>query len=346
MAATLSLARAASRKNSRPMAQRRAFTLIELLVVIAIIAILVSLLLPAVQQAREAARRSQCRNNLKQFGLAMHNYHDAQSVFPYAFRAADAAPVPPANRETWFQPVLPYVEQATLYQAYVTYFTSATGTNRHIQEPLDFSGRNKTVPVASCPSDPASPGKNRGFRGNYVVCAGNGTDIIGAAPPIDLPGMFWWNSSVRIRDVTDGTSNTVMMAEIIIRQPASLTGVTQPDDIRYYGEPGSYWLGGRWGEAGFTTAETPNTTVADHIYGTLTHANVSVPSCGANNQTLFAPCTAVSTAAKKNFARSYHTGGVHVLLADGAVRFVSDNIHRATWSGLGTRSGQEVLGDF
>jgi len=327
------------------------FTLIELLVVIAIIAILVSLLLPAVQQAREAARRSQCRNHLKQFGLGMHNYHDTHSILPYGFRANDTSP-PIANRETWFHPLLPYIEQASLYQAYRTYLQTATGLSyAHIQESLTFADRNRSISVALCPSDPGSPGRNRGFRGSYVVCAGNETDIIGDATSggtgqTKLTGMFWWNSGVRLRDVTDGTSNTVMMAEIIIRQPASLAGVATPENAYFYGEPVSYWNGGRWGEYGFTTNQTPNTKVADRIYGALNAANGSIPSCGANNQTLRAPCEAVSGGTKQNFARSYHDGGVHVLLADGAVRFVSDNIHLATWRGLGTRGSQDLLGEF
>ncbi len=329
------------------------FTLIELLVVIAIIAVLVALLLPAVQQAREAARRSQCRNNLKQFGLGMHNYHDTFSVLPNGFRAYNGAPFQMANRETWFQPVLPYIEQANLYQSYQTFLQSSTGNNYlHIQEALSFVGRNQSVSVAACPSDPNSPGRNRGFRGNYVVNVGNEPDMAGNATTgptgqLKLSGMFWWHSSVRFRDVTDGASNTLMMAEIMVRHPASMAGVTNPDNAYFYGEPGSYWIGGRWGEFGFTTNQPPNTTIADQIYGALTPDNGSIPSCGANNQTLRAPCTAIATGyGLRNFARSHHVGGVHALLADGGVRFVSENIDLTTWRGLGTRAGQEIIGEF
>jgi len=146
--------------------------------------------------------------------------------------------------------------------------------------------------------------------------------------------MFWQQSRVKVRDITDGTSNTVMMSEVIIR--------IHPSNARVYGEPGSYWLGGYWGEVGFTALEVPNTSVADSIFGTET----GTLGCKEDNNP-FAPCVAGRTSAShRSYARSYHTGGVNALMADGSVRFVSSNIHRPTWRGLSTRGGNEIIGEF
>ncbi len=323
------------------------FTLIELLVVIAIIAVLIALLLPAVQQAREAARRTQCRNHLKQYGLAMHNYHDTYTAFPYGLRSLGGIPGEMANRETWFHPLLPYVDQTSLYQAYWKWHIDSMATGgyagsgrTHIQQMATFTQRFLPVPVASCPSNPGGPGINGdpassgGFQGNYVVCTGDGNDLRASPTQAALRGMFWINSRVKLRDVVDGTSNTIMMSEVIVRG--------FPKGIRSYGEAGSYWNGGYWGEYGFTALEVPNTSVADNIYGVEI---ASTFECKEDTNPL-APCVAVKTGLAQNYARSYHTGGVHALMADGSTRFVSSNINLATWRGLSTRANSEIIGEF
>ncbi len=299
--------------------RRRAFTLIELLVVIAIIAILIALLLPAVQQAREAARRTQCRNHLKQLGLALHNYHDTMNVFPYGVMNVGTFHL----RDTWMQATLPYIEQAPLYNQYQAWIGQWV-----MDTPAAI--RDQSISVLMCPSDPSGPAKGGsggfrsgadGFQGNYVGCIGK-AQVYGA----DNGGMFWWNSSTRIRDVIDGTSNTVLASEAMIRGRANTGG---------WGESGGYWGGGEGGGFGFTTLEPPNSSITDQNY---TCKSTTWPN---------APCTSMTTyATQRNLARSYHTGGVHTLMADGAVRFVSNNIDRTMWQNLGTRAGNEVLGEF
>ncbi len=306
-----------SRKQPRP-----AFTLIELLVVIAIIAILVALLLPAVQQAREAARRSSCKNNLKQIGLAMHNYHDTHRTFPYGVRhAGDSSAM--HERETWMQQLLPFVEQAPLYDIY-----SADTTMGIWGIPVSIGAT--VIPVLMCPSDPSTPGFNyRGlFEGSYVGCAGSTRIRMNDTNPnnVAMNGILYMQSKTQMRDIIDGTSNTIMHSEAIIR---GKTGIG-------WGAAGQYWGGGRWGSGMFTTLEPPNTSIADEHY-----------SC--KSVVLNAPCISTNSTADitiQNFARSYHTGGAQCLLADGAVRFVSENVDRGTFHALGTRAGGEVVGEY
>lgn len=300
----------------------RGFTLIELLVVIAIIAILIALLLPAVQQAREAARRTQCKNNMKQMGLAMHNYHDTFNVFVFGSRGFQSSP--DDTRMCFFQSILPYVEQTAMYNQVnfsatswaniTTLGTTYVSTNTLIMTP---------VPAFMCPSDPGSGKRQvstavRGFYSNYLPIHGSGP--MGPVATTTQNGMFYIISSTRIRDVTDGTSNTAMMAEIILT----------PESI--YDGRGRVWESYD-GNTLVSTMNPPNTTIADNI----------TQACG-NCTTPRAPC--VNSGSLQMAARSVHTGGVHITLADGAVRFVSDNINTATWNNLGARNDGVVLGDF
>lgn len=325
--------------------RRRAFTLVELLVVIAIIGVLVALLLPAVQAAREAARRMQCNNNLKQLAVAMHNYHDTFSVLPYGVRDETVARTM-ANRDTWFQRLLPFIEQGPLYDSYVQWHIDSmasggySNSNRtHVQEMPGFAGKSVPISVVICPSNPGSPNingdvtTNGGFQGNYVVCTGNGDDLRPSAAISKFNGMFWNLSKTNFRDLTDGTSNTMMFSETIVRQATHNT--------RSYGEAGSYWAGGGWGEYGYTAREAPNTSVADRVYGTESGS----ARCKDDNDRK-APCSPVRTSTAQNYARSHHPQGVNVALADGSVRFVSDTIQLSTWSDLSTRSDGEVIGEF
>ena len=298
---------------------KRGFTLIELLVVIAIIAVLIALLLPAVQQAREAARRTQCKNNMKQLGLAMHNYHDQCSVFPYGVQNVGTY----HQRDTWMQQVLPMLDNAPLYNAY------AADMSVYVMDVV-ATVRDRNVPALQCPSDPSNPAKGAsggyrsgadGFQGNYVMCIGK-TQNYG----VDNGGLFYWRSNTGLKHVIDGTSNTIMGSEVMIRGSANTGG---------WGEGGGYWGGGEGGGFGFTTQYPPNSTVADQVYGckSLTWPN--------------APCQSMATySTQRILARSYHVGGVHSLMADGAVRFISSNIDTTVFQNLGSRQGGEVVGDF
>jgi len=322
---------------------RRGFTLIELLVVIAIIAILIALLLPAVQQAREAARRTQCRNHLKQLALALHNYHDTHTVFPYGHRGESSTII--HSRDCWFHRILPYIDQGPLANQY-----EADTTNYVHQIVAGTAGTLAAtkIPMLSCPSDPSAPGvgacgNNVGFQGSYGVNAGIGlTSTVDATGLLtvtdrntaagDAGGLFFINSRKGIRDCVDGTSNTLLASEGIIRG-TSTTAV--------WGELGGYWGGSPHGAFGFSTAETPNSSVPDRVYtckaATLTGAPKSAP-CESGNT--------LGLAGRYNFARSYHTGGVHAAMADGSVRFISDNLDRQTWMRLGKRNDGQVLGEF
>jgi prepilin-type N-terminal cleavage/methylation domain-containing protein len=203
---------------SKPRACRSGFTLVELLVVIAIIGVLVALLLPAVQAAREAARRSQCANNLKQIGLALHNYHDVHLVFPPGI--VDSNPgyntthqgwADNTNGLAWSMLVLPFMEQGPLYDRVKS---ETSGFARHWQN--DFGWASAPIPAAregiptyNCPSDTMHliNTKRENFgKTNYLGNSGN-------SAAVDRRGIFWPNSAVRIRDIRDGTANTAMVVE-------------------------------------------------------------------------------------------------------------------------------------
>lgn len=308
---------------------RRGFTLIELLVVIAIIAILIALLLPAVQQAREAARRSQCKNNLKQIALALHNYHDAHLVFPYGYWSFETSPPNgiTRNRDSWFHRILPFVEQTALFNAY----------EKENQEYVHNSA-HKNTPINSffCPSNPEpGPLASVGFRGSYGANAGS---TVGAGSLTTANGVFYRNSKIGINSITDGTSNTLLIGEGVVRTISGGTG----NAYTPWSEAGAYWGGGIQHGGTLSTAEPPNTPIPDCGRG-----------CGNYDPNIH-PCYSTDAATPAGFTcttrttylRSYHVGGAHVAMADGSVRFASSNIHTATFRALGTRSGSEVIGEW
>lgn len=320
---------------------RTAFTLVELLVVIAIIGVLVALLLPAVQQAREAARRMQCTNHLKQLGLAMHNYESTFKVFPYGHQREVAGNT--HRRDTWFQRILPFLEQSALSEAYEA---DPGEYVMHVVAEI----RNVPVSTLTCPSDPDSPGKGgdggtTSFQGNFAVAAGAGQtwsfDNELSPPAIvvtnntltsaDPGGLFYLDSRTSFRDCTDGTSSTLLAAE----------GIVRTNGLAGWGNIGGNWGGAPHGSFGFSVAETPNTSVPDRVYsckGTITS--------GAPNE---APCengNADGLTGRWNFARSYHPGGVNGVLADGSVGFFPNTIDRQTWLRLGLRRDGQVVSAY
>ena len=306
---------------------RRGFTLIELLVVIAIIAILIALLLPAVQQAREAARRSQCKNNLKQLSLALHNYHDTFGRFPYGTLWARTGS-PLAFNTTW-QPtpgwsamLLPYLDQSALYNAIMA---ECAGSSQFLYNPWwpPTPVNIKTIiPVFMCPSDiggQLNPDRGSYAKSNYPGVAGarrlDNSDIASADnTTVVTSGIFWVNSNCSMANITDGTSNTFIVGE---RDGASNGSVA-----------GSYRKAAIWAGNDHTSA----------MNGTLgsTDGTSSWMLLNTNDQ----------WSGAWNAFGSLHTGGAHFALADGAVRFISQNIDGKTYTGLGTKNSGEVLGEF
>jgi prepilin-type processing-associated H-X9-DG protein len=307
--------------------------LVELLVVIAVIGVLVALLLPAVQKAREAANRVKCQNNLKQLGLALHNYHDVMGFFTHGtYNRIDETghTIPPYNgsqdRRCWMQDTLPYLEQDALFHAFDHYMSTGASA-------LYFPQNTSIVPNLMCPSDPTNPklktwnpgggpDNSQGFSGNYVLCAGN--DYFnpgGVAGSTDLNGMFFALSTVRLSEVTDGTSNTALSSELI------LSPDTIDNDIR-----GRYYNPAHCGTL-FSTRLPPNTPVPDQLDWCSSRP---VPE---------APCIWIGTDIFV-LARSYHSGGVNLGMVDGSVRFIPNSIDPVTFRALGSRNGGEVVGAF
>ncbi|MFN0198136.1 MAG: DUF1559 domain-containing protein [Planctomycetaceae bacterium] len=334
--------------------RRRGFTLIELLVVIAIIAVLIALLLPAVQQAREAARRTQCRNNLKQMGLALHNYHDAFLIFPYgslAYLGAWRNDVGNNGRFDGGQVMLlPYMDSANLYNVLSANFSTTSAGFTY--SGAGYTARYNIIPGMSCPSTPYSPvTSGLGFHTNYNLCVGpqscQGGIGSAALDPVDSGGVnrsgtFFAFSNIGIRKITDGTSNTVIGAEVLVVDTkwhvGGSGGYGQSTDVDNRGAIYSN-LGGMPNL--FSTLYPPNTSIPDQTY-----------SCPISVTDTRAPCINMAATgsgfARNGFvsARSYHEGGVHALMGDGAVRFVSENIDTNTWNWLGTRAGNETTGEF
>jgi prepilin-type N-terminal cleavage/methylation domain-containing protein/prepilin-type processing-associated H-X9-DG protein len=302
---------------------RRGFTLIELLVVIAIIAILIALLLPAVQQAREAARRAQCKNNLKQIGLAIHNYESSHGRFPSSGQGL----VPTGflgqffDKHATFTHILPYIDQAPLSTKfdYSRYYNETPG-NQAVAKTV--------IPGYLCPSASLRNGNvdTQGYAGiDYGATLHTNID-----PNTGLPnsaqylsaGALDWKCS-RIAEITDGLSNTMAIAEDVGRNDTMLSLYDDPIDV---GTKRKHW---RWAEPdnAFGVSFTPN--FHRFPFGGPSTCLWTSMNCGANDE-LF----------------SFHTGGVHASFCDGRVTFLSDSIDYRVLRGLVTRAGNEVTGDF
>jgi prepilin-type N-terminal cleavage/methylation domain-containing protein/prepilin-type processing-associated H-X9-DG protein len=334
--------------------RNRGFTLIELLVVIAIIAVLIALLLPAVQSAREAARRIQCTNNLKQLGLALLNYEGSYAVFPpgrcgYPYLWSSLAQM------------LPFIEAGNQFNA-INYAWPSTNFSDPTQPSGDPYPANSTAEVASiaaflCPSDGTGRVSQIFGATNYVTCSGSGTlnngnfNIVSGAQPPD--GVFYNTSNVRIAGITDGLSNTVAFSETIMGNNMNTApGTSPPTDSRrqfalfntsellltfppaeflppstfiaecftpdqWSGDRGREWSRGSFIMTSYNNFYTPNSKYPD--------------------------CTDAGRNAAVTAPRSFHPGGVDVLYCDGHVAFAKDSVSIPTWRALSTRAGGEVV---
>ena len=353
--------------------KNRGFTLIELLVVIAIIAILIALLLPAVQQAREAARRTECKNKFKQLGLALHNYHDVYGMFVYRKGGNISTPGASgdargnANRLSGFMALMPYMDQAPLFNKV------AAGDPPGIPAggPPGWSGWagwRDPIPMLMCPSDGLDGTLNN--ASNYVFNFGDSSRDTRDAQT--FRGMFGYRRCARIRDIVDGTSNTIAMSERVRGGNGSNTpgdqqrviqGIVQSHGNNVFDNPSTCLAtaNGSHYDSSVTTKAKHGRARWDGQFervGFNTILPPNGPSCANNGNT---NADAIHTLGPPT---SLHTGGVQVLMADGAVRFVSENIDTGdltqpspqngsngpspygVWGALGTKQGGEVIGEF
>ncbi|MCR9199872.1 MAG: DUF1559 domain-containing protein [Planctomycetaceae bacterium] len=327
----------------------RGFTLIELLVVIAIIAILIALLLPAVQQAREAARRTQCKNNLKQIGLALHNYLDVYTYFPPSFVSDISTFDTPGGEWSVHARILPYLEQANLY--------SQADLSFAYGDPINDGIATQRVAAYLCPSEindkqrlsggvavhyPLSYGYNGGTWSVWDNASRRGGD-----------GAFFPNAKLGTQHFTDGTSNTLGFAEVKAYTGYNRDGDTGSATIPWTGAEvtdlvaagGSNksnsghteWVDGRVHQSGMTTTLPPNSVV---IVPTQERPGVGDYTSCREDKSCSGPTYAAIT------ARSYHTGIVQVVLMDGSTHSISNNIDLGVYRNLGARDDGNVIGEF
>ena len=337
------------------MTRRRAFTLIELLVVIAIIAILIGLLLPAVQKVREAAARIKCANNIKQLGLALHNYEGTTGKLPPLYPGTAPGSTAFNYKYTWsvLAQLNPCLEQTAVHNTMDLNQPMYDAANQ-ITTQNRFAVVQK-VGIFLCPSDRGVPvssayGVTDMGPTNYVACHGSGVSGGGYGSPINADGVFPAVTGVRVTDVTDGTSNTAAMSESILGDGAEVSP-TQPGDetvaYKYLGYSGTLptdaacagnpasWNGYNW--RGFMWASGEARCVSyNHYYP----PNSKSFDCVANDPTM------TYIAVGYRAARSRHPGGANVLLADGSTRFVRNSVDATAWRAAGTRAGGEPVGDF
>jgi prepilin-type N-terminal cleavage/methylation domain-containing protein/prepilin-type processing-associated H-X9-DG protein len=320
------------------MPQRRGFTLIELLVVIAIIAILIGLLVPAVQKVRSSAARIQCANNLHQFGLAAHMYHDEHGTFPsgYLNQTSSLYPNVPGFLFRWsaLAELTPYIEQTNIYQSLdltIPLYSDPAGD----VFPVNQFGVSQHVALFLCPSDFATVIDPRFGPTNYVACLGSGADG-GSRNPSD--GIFFNNSHIRIADIADGTSNTALMSEQILGPGGSPLSTPSDPRLVYASVHARAPVDDTICSAATTFLTDRGARWADGEvqYGLYDHHYPpNAPQWD---------CIAIEFSWKP--ARSRHTNGVNLLLADGSVHFLTDHVNAATWQALGSRAGGEVPGDY
>jgi prepilin-type N-terminal cleavage/methylation domain-containing protein/prepilin-type processing-associated H-X9-DG protein len=346
-----------------------AFTLIELLVVIAIIAVLIGLLLPAVQKVREAANRAACENNLKQIALGMHNYVNTNGKFPRNAYGGGPAPVLAPQWNAWENfsanyKLLPYIEQGNLYNQFAftgAYGTYANGPNAPMQQKLSIF----VCPAAKSyrPSNPTNPTVWDGPGSNYAYCSGSSIYTGQTTPVTRFNGIIDDHTEHKLADVADGLSNTILASEVLSGTRTS-GQATYPYDIFFIGSDNDF--------NAVVNKNFPTQAELDKI-GQDALKGAQVVSGGSNNGSLWAwyahGDTLFNTSAPPNWQwpsaggsccpggatdwgygiippRSVHPGGVNAALADGSVRFISNNIDLLTFQRLGHTFDGGVLGNF
>jgi prepilin-type N-terminal cleavage/methylation domain-containing protein/prepilin-type processing-associated H-X9-DG protein len=360
---------------------RFGFTLIELLVVIAIIAILIGLLLPAVQKVREAALNTKCKNNLKQMGLAAHAFENANGYLPPQHGTVSVGGVYYSNDASPQALMLPYIEQSNKYNQfnfnYKTWNDTDVVTGKFNGGPngngINLAARIQDIPIYLCPSDPSTTIRGASQlntsdltypegRLNYLACLGTTSQFLTTGPGAGIfcPGTVSSGQQLKgtpIVQITDGTSNTAMFAEVMRTTdtwphisgartntviildstvasgsdsdgraiPSCATGTPWTSSISYAGLEFDRDL---WGTTFYTHTLPPN-------WNRKVASGNQQYNCGDTAIVHFHVA-----------ASSYHSGGVNVCMADGSVRFVSDSVSFTTWQALGTRAGGEVVGNF
>jgi prepilin-type N-terminal cleavage/methylation domain-containing protein len=349
--------------------RRRGFTLIELLVVIAIIAILVALLLPAVQQAREAARRAECKSKLKQLGIALHNYHDVHSRFPGSPMACVRNDTGTNANECWnswsgIAMLLPFMDQTPLYEA--ANFDIRWNSGVNVNGNVNTAVSRQLIVALLCPSDPTAR--------QWTAASAPSSYMLSAGPVANWdrktgPGPFALQSSKGMRDFTDGTSNTILAGEGVIgndkgatapgrRNSAAgnLVATGTANQYEFNNSPANlaaiqtYFTNCVNGVGGAALNGSDDESNRYWAAGTVFHGpwfnTLMPPNSGSNGTYKTVNCddnTSVTDMKLKN-ASSYHVGGAHVLLADGAVFFASETIDHSVWVGAGSIDGEEDNG--
>ncbi len=320
----------------------RGFTLVELLVVIAIIGILIAMLLPAVQAVREAARRVSCSNNMRQLGLATHNYESSLGVFPSG-SISKANPANPSMPWTFYRwsamaTLSPYLENTNAYN--ILHLDKPLYAATFGVTPENVEGSRTIVPTFLCPSDSVRRLHASFGPTNYAFCAGSG---IGGGTPIDTDGLFFVNSRIRFADILDGASHTAAISEsplgvagqnerdprtayrFIFFAPLSDAAVANASAWNYTDPRGFSWANGEYRNGLYNHYYTPNSSTPDCMGVFL----------GGGFPTIYTPFGWKA-------ARSYHPGGVNIIRADASGDFVSDSIDADVWKAMSTRAGGET----